>query len=187
MNTMNPAKAAPPKATDKEMTHRPVTIVLGEASGGRIPVTLTVVPVADLEALGGVFVDFRLGTKDPSDVPMVVDGTDMHVSSIKKGDDAVAALAEKEAADARLAADPDGVEVTEPIAAAAPAKKKMEAKHPIISHQIAQGRRLTVGQAESFKAEVTQPEAAPEGERWYVRGRFATSSAHDLKSAWVRV
>lgn len=192
MNTMNPVKPNAAAPTDKETNHRPVTLVLGEAEGGRISVTVTVVPTANVDAQGGVFVDFRLGTKDPADVPMVIDGADLHVSAIKKGDEAVAALAKKEAAAEHAAAhapDAEGEAVHHEVAAAPEhiKRKPMEAKHPIISHQIAPGRLLTTGQAESFRADVTQPEAAPEGERWYVRGRFATTNSHDLKSAWTRV
>lgn len=51
-----------------------------------------------------------------------------------------------------------------------------------VSHQIAPPRKLTVGQAETLRADVTMP---PAGEAWFVRARFATTGGTDLESAWV--
>jgi hypothetical protein len=157
---------------------RAVTIECAKPENGRLPVTVMVVPVTDADIKGGVFVDFRAGAQ-------ASDSDHGHVSRFDRGDEAVAALAAKEAKDAADARDGDAGE------AAAPAPDKRSdasGKHPIISLQIGKAMKLTVGQAESFRAEVAMPAPhADDSQVWYVRGRFATLGGKDLSSAWHKV
>lgn len=195
-----------PKATPKTAKTRAVSIAIGEPHDGRLPVTVTVVPVEDLDAKGGVFVDFKKGTK-PGDGDGAKLG-ERSASALKQGDDAVAAMVAKEegaaahhplppapAAPLAPRAAPEApsddpiaeTEVTRVMAAVDEDGKAPKAEQePIVSNQIAQGLSLTVGQAETFRADVGFPGAA-EGETWFVRGRFATIGGKDLSSAWLKI
>lgn len=201
MNTMIPSNTNPEKS-DKVVSTRPVTIVIAEPHDGRLPVTITVVPVADLDAQGGVFVDFRTGTKEAVEVvadaaatTRIDDAAAALVSEIAKGDEAVAGMVKAEAAAERSAAKADETLHAGPAgkdAATGPKEAKQkkppqEAKPPLMSHQIAEGLKLTVGQAETFRADVAMPQPSPGGEGWYIRGRFQTVDGRDLKSSWQRV
>lgn len=185
---------APAKPTTPEAAPRTVTIVCAEAHDGRLPVVVTVVPVADLEVTG-VFVDYRKGSVPGETSAIQVGGE--HKSTIKQGDAAVAALAAREVKAAAAApAAPPVTDVIEPddktrqVAAMpedAETPKAHNTKHPLVSHQISPGLKLTLGQAETIRADVALPSAPAEGETWFARGRFATNGGHDLSSAWTRI
>ncbi len=86
-----------------------------------------------------------------------------------QGDAAIAALAAREAG-------------SDESPQAAPAKERH------ITQQIATGKTLVVGQAETFRAELAVPALAPAGEVWIVRARFAAADGgKDLSSAWSRL
>lgn len=97
--------------------------------------------------------------------------------------------------DMRKAAEPGDAQGDAAIAALAARESGAEdsspapAKTPHVSQQIATGKKLVVGQAETFRAELAVPAAAPAGEVWIVRARFAAAEAgvKDLSSAWVRL
>lgn len=183
-----------------------VTVSLGETSNGRIPVTVVVVPLEDLDVTA-VYVDFRLGSKDPTEAYETKTPGENHSATITKGNEAIAALAKAEAdfSNESPAIDPKTPAVTKPapkidvaettaqmhkaapvVAGAKPSRQ--EGKRPLISHQIGQAHKLTLGQAETFRADVTAPnEAAADGTHWYVRGRFSAGEGRDLRSAWLRV
>jgi len=189
-------------------TPRTVTVSHAEAHDGRLPVTVTVVPVEDFDAHGGVFVDFRKGAKSEVEAETQPLAGERSVASIKQGDAAVAALAAKEVeagkplhsaspakpplppepaappSTAKAAPAIDADDVTQVIAAVSDDREPKHNKQPIVSHQIAQPQKLTVGQAETFRADVGFHEPA-EGEVWFVRGRFAGDK--DLSSAWLRI
>ena len=197
-------KAAPQPAKPAKPTPQPraVSVTHGEPHDGRLPVTVTVVPVEDLDAKGGVFVDFKKGTKiAESDNSLSGDGGARSPSAIQQGDDAVAALAAKEIAtaahpplppapnaplSAASAAPIEVDDVTKVMAAVDADGRPPRAKEAIVSQQIAQGLSLTVGQAETFRADVGFPGGA-DGETWFVRGRFATIGGKDLSSGWLKI
>lgn len=172
---------------------RHVTVSHGDAHDGRLPVTVTVVPVEDLDAKGGVFIDFRKSTKlSPVEATVAVgeradETADARpVSSLKQGDNAIAAMAAAELAAAPAKEESIGEGDVTKMMPAMSDDSAPKHKEPITSHQIAAGRKLTVGQAETFRAEVAVPVAA-EGESWLVRGRFAVPGGKDLSSAWLRI
>lgn len=181
-----PKAAAPPRS---------VTIIHGEGHHGRLPIAVTVIPLADLDAKGGVFADFRMGAKGPDESAVE------RSSALEQGDKAVAAMVAKEAAGGARPNLPAVAESEMPEAplpeldaAAAPAMAaeadpaKKAVKQPIVSHQIAKSIKLTVGQAETFRAEVAIPVASVDpSQRWYVRGRFSTLGGKDLTSAWLPI
>ncbi len=90
------------------------------------------------------------------------------------GDAAIAALAAREAGSDESPADSPAV---------------AHGKQPHITQQIATGKSLVLGQAETFRAELAVPASAPEGEVWIVRARFVAADDHgkDLNSAWIRL
>jgi len=200
-SSIDTARTYTPK-NPKTNAPRSVTITMTAAHDGRLPVVVTAVPREDLDAKGGVFVDFRLGAKVPSDAdrgapkgdgvtPMMAssqDGAASTTATQEQGDKAIAAMAAREAAAA-----PSEVKAG---AAGAPAQaagkdgkhgKSHEPRQPLVSHAIAQAVKLTIGQAETFRAEVAEPAAAADGLAWYARGRFATLGGKDLSSAWLAV
>lgn len=176
-----------------------VSVSVGAAQSGRLPVVITIVPLVDLDA-SGVFVDLRRTSKDPSDLPTIVEGPDKtlveprELSALtaghkrRRGDDAVEALAREEAGDQPQA--------DTPAAGRHPAAEAPELmteprgnnlKRGWLSSQIARSVKLTIGQAESFRADIAKPPAAPPGESWYIRGRFAASAGQGLRSGWQRL
>ena len=180
-------------------TPRSVTIVRARAHDGRLPIKVTVTPIADLDASGGIFVDFRKGTKQVETLPVasaqVVAGkrsalfaselgpVDTGLGSAlaptrAAGDSAIAALAAAEASAATATA----VTPRE-----GKRKGKTTGKRPLLSHQIGKGCKLTTGQAETFRAEVALPAQFASTDGWFVRGRFVAPGGRDLKSAWLRV
>jgi len=177
---------------EQEPQERDVTITVGGAENGRIPISILAVPTAALDASGGLFVDLRLGKKAPSDMPLVFGDSSAHPSSIESGDAAVAELARIETATERAAS---GHEVEEALserdeAASAESpirppkiRKVTEGKYPIVSHQVGKALKLIVGQSESFRAELAAPPAPADGEHWYARARFATNEGRDLRSS----
>ena len=194
INDPQPPSAEPTRAPK---IVRVVTITHGESHDGRLPVVVTIVPVEDFDAGGGVFVDFRQGSKDeqiaaraeaqaasdeleaagPDELDEHIDPAvevGDHAPTIAEGDAAIAALAAREAkAEAKVASGKSAVK---------------SGKYPIQSRQIGQGMKLTTGQAETLRAEVALPAESATAEAWYVRGRFvAASGGHDLKSSWQRV
>lgn len=181
---------ATPERSAKEPKVREVTIAVAPPENGRMRITILAVPTANLDANGGVFVDLRLGKKDPADMPLVFDASVPHITSIASGDAAVDALAKVEiAADeaaAQLAAEEPGADAPADPAAVAPRKRRsVDGKYPILSHQIGPALKLTIGQSESLRAELAAPAAPTDGERWYARARFASNEGTDLRSAWV--
>jgi hypothetical protein len=173
-----------------------VTITVAPPDNGRIRVSILAVPTADLDASGGVFVDLRLGKRDPSDMPIVFEGTAPHVSTIAAGDAAVNELARLEIVAAVTAFGPEdpsptgtpGVDESPVETAVAPAmKRSSEGKYPIYSHQVGPALKLIIGQSESLRAELAAPVAPAEGEHWYARARFAAAVGHDLRSTWVPI
>lgn len=132
--SFNPEKSS---AQGVEPAPRAVSLKYAESYGGRLPVIVTVVPTADLDVRGGVFVDLHPGTR--------------------------------------------GSEFTTHAAAAD--------DQEMVSHQIGKAMKLTVGQSESFRADVALPKAHKDTSlAWYVRGRFAAlSGGEDLSSAWLEV
>lgn len=178
--------------TGKEPRVREVTLTVAPPESGRIRITILAVPTSDHDANRGVFVDLRLGKKDPADLPVVFDDTTRHVSSIASGDAAVAALAKVEiAADAAAAEEAsEGPHLDAPIGDAPPGprrRKSADGKYPISSHQVGPAIKLTVGQSETVRAELAAPAAPAEGEHWYARARFASDEGSDLRSAWVPI
>lgn len=167
-------------------TPRSVTIGRARAHDGRLPIKVTVTPIADLDASGGIFVDFRKGSKQVETLPVVsarsgpVD-TDLGSAPAPTraaGDSAIAALAAAEAG----AASATAVTPRE-----GKRKGKTTGKRPLLSHQIGKGCKLTTGQAETFRAEVALPAQFASTDGWFVRGRFVAPGGRDLKSAWLRV
>jgi len=171
---------------------RPVTVTSAAAAAGRLPVTVVVVPVARFES-DGLFVDFQKGTKAVALAD--ADVLDDRPVTLAAGDAAIAALSAREAA-GKPAATTSGAPATgRPIRLAdSPAPSNSQAQagptHDagLVSHQIAKACVLTVGQAETYRAEVSLP-VAPDGEaQWYYRARFATTkSGDDLSSVWLPV
>lgn len=176
-----------------------VSVSVGTAQSGRLPVVVAVVPVVDLDAIG-VFVDLRRTSKDPSDLPTIVEGPDKTLVEVRdlsaltagherrRGDDAVEALAREEAGDqphADTAAAEHQAEAEPPELMTEPRGNNL--KRGWLSSQIARSVKLTVGQAESFRADIALPPPAPPGESWYIRGRFAASTGQGLRSGWQRL
>ncbi|MFO0748270.1 MAG: hypothetical protein U1F43_21800 [Myxococcota bacterium] len=183
MNTTDLATTAP-QALAPRPADLSVVITCGEAHDGRVPVTVTVTPTEDFDATGGVFVDFRTGTR--ASAAVAVEAT-VETEALPEVSDAPISLAQGDAAIAALLAREEATaagEAAKPGAAPKAEPKVVHHKNPMRSHQIAQGLLLTVGQSESFRADVSLPEVEASG-RWYVRGRFATSDGRDLKSAWL--
>jgi len=189
-------EAHTPDGSEKKTHEREVTITVGQAKNGRIPFSILVVPTKDFDANTGIFVDFRLGKKDPSNMPLVFDESPAYQTSIESGDAAVAALARIEIAAGKTAPEAEvEVALTEPRIAPTPEepimpltkRKVMDGKYPIVSHQVGPAIKLTVGQSESFRAELASPSAPKDGERWYARARFAATEGHGLRSSWTLV
>lgn len=196
MNTLSPSIDTSIPTLVETPAPRQVTIAAAAAHDGRLPVVITVIPVADLDARAGVFVDFRMGSKAPTEVPSNADGERGPQTWTERGDEAVAALAaselraaahkKAEAAQAEQLGAP-GASLSADAAEHAEIKAKQPSartERPIISRQIGEGLRLTVGQAETFRAEVAVPAVATEDLGWFVRGRFASKEGDDLSSVW---
>ncbi len=184
----------PPETLQPATAPLPVSIVCASAHDGRVPVAVTVVPVADLEVTG-VFVDYRKQSMgaDAGAVAESLSATPVEgerVSTLKLGDAAVAALvareAASEAATVRRSSDAP-TEFDEQTRQAQAMADSDGANAPSVSYQIAPGLRLTVGQAETFRVDVALPEAPAAGEVWLARGRFAAKIGHDLSSAWTPI
>lgn len=172
-----------PKHLKASALPRTVSITLAEAHGGRLPVVVTVVPTADLDAGGGVFVDFRVGSTAPDDDQAAGAEPSARMARIHRGDKALDALAAREMS-AASETGPSHADDAEAGAAAEPAA----ARRGMVSRQIGKAMKLTVGQAETLRAEVALPQPpADESQVWYARGRFATMGGGDLTSAWIRV
>ncbi len=195
-DTMPESVAPESEGPEKKNQDREVTITVGQASNGRIPISILVVPTHQFDAGGGIFVDFRLGKKDPSNMPVVFDDSPAYQTSIESGDAAVAELARIEIAAGETASEPEVEEAleepgAEPTLEAPPPsvtkRKAMDGKYPIVSHQVGPAIKLIVGQSESFRAELAEPAAPTNGERWYARARFSTPQGHDLRSSWALV
>lgn len=144
-----------------------VTITLGQAHDGRLPVTVVVLPVADFGA-NGVYIDLRRTSKNPVDLPTVVD---LHETFVH-GHEAVTALG------ARSFDDP--TQPDENALARLAARGKL-------TNQIARAVKLTVGQAESYSAEIAIPPAPPSGESWYLRARIGAKIGPGLRSRWKKL
>jgi len=164
--------------TIKSKEPRPVTLAHTGPRDGRLPVTITVTPIADLD-VSGVFVDFRLGHLESKG-----GGSEKRTTPLTRGDAAVSALAASEASDilaeASEADQHDGAHV-------AADGDKPEGKRPVVSHQIGKPMKLKVGQSESVRAEVAVPTAPTDDQVWFMRGRFATADGEDLNSSWQKV
>jgi hypothetical protein len=183
-----PAAADGTVPTVPAATPRSVTIARADPHDGRLPITVTVTPIADLDASGGLFVDFRKGSKQVETLPVapapsVLLDADLGPSPAPTraaGDSAIAALAAAEAKGISAAA-------ATPQDGKRKGKGRYSGKPALLSHQIGRGCKLTTGQAETFRAEVALPAEFASTDGWFVRGRFVAPGGRDLKSAWLRV
>lgn len=176
-----------PKHLKSNALPRTVSITLAEAHGGRLPVVVTVVPTADTDAGGGVFVDFRVGSTPPDDDQAAGAEPSARMARIHRGDKALDALAAREMTAASEAGPSHGGDDAEAAAAGADAEPTA-ARRGMVSRQIGKAMKLTVGQAETLRAEVALPQPPSDAAQvWYARGRFATIGGSDLSSAWIRV
>jgi len=165
---------------------RPVSASHAEPHDGRLPITVTFAPTADLDAKGGVFIDFRQGNK--SQQPGARHGAKAASPSARppserklqliKGDAALDALTAREAKAARADGSPPTLGLVKSI---------KPHGNPIVTHQIAKAGRFTTGQSETFRAEVSMPSGKDELGAWYFRGRIGTAGGHDVHSMWQKV
>ena len=176
MNTSIATDLTSPRNAESKRASSSVSITHAPFHDGRLPLTVTVTPLADLDASGGVFVDLRKGTKHVDVTPN--QDLDVHLElpdrprNIAAGDAAIAELAALE---------------SDAFADAVTAQKAaFDARQPL-SHQIGKGCKLTTGQAETYRAEVALPPDFSAADGWFVRCRFVSPDGHELKSAWLRV
>lgn len=197
-----PAPATTPKSEPAPATQQSlITVSAGTERDGRIPVTLVVVPLADLDVTA-VYIDFRMGGNEQSAVTGEAKTDAAHPERHAAKAEASASLEATPMGpkkQAQTVGDPVATPITraddgakriarpDEIAGQTSPAKAMSIKRPLISHQIADHQTLIIGQAETYRAEVTAPGVAPDGVGWFVRGRFAADGNRDLRSAWVRI
>lgn len=128
---------------DPPRTPRTVRVTCAPQDDGRVAVSVSVNPLEDLDAAGGVFVDVLLAGSDRA----------MRRAEVAR----------------------------------APVQTGLRSRRTFTSHLIAAGRQIARGGHETYRSEIVLTEASPTGLSWFVRGRFATLGADDLRSAWVRV
>ncbi len=172
MNTSTDLSTTPHKQSEPKLAASSVSITHAAPHDGRLPVTVTVTPLADLDAGGGVFVDLRRGTKHV-DVKVPANRPTVHSA----GNAAIDELATQEEAGASAESARD----------AATAAQKSAAGALTLSRQISPGCKLTLGPAETYRAEVSLPPDFDAADGWFVRCRFVSPDGNDLKSAWLRV
>ena len=176
MNTSIDTSPTSPKRPEPTLAPSSVSITHAASHDGRLPLTVTVTPLADLDASGGVFVDLRKGTK------RVEAGASPNAEAQVELPDRPWTIAAGDAAIAELAALETGT-----FADLAKAQKTAFDAAQALSHQIGKGCKLTVGQAETYRVEVALPPDFDAADGWFVRCRFVSPDGDDLKSDWLRV
>ena len=187
-----------PATKPKESAPRQITVTHGEPHDGRLPVVVTVVPTKDLDAAGGIFVDIKKGTSEaklakhpegdlaPRAQPIESsEKTGVMAAAKDASTDIAEAGVKVTAAVVKIASPPNKLAPAPLPKASAPDGK--DTREPHMTHQIAKAMRLTIGQAESFRAEIAMPAASGEGESWYMRGRAALEGGRDECSAWQKI
>jgi hypothetical protein len=146
-----------------------VTIELGRADDGLIPILVGVVPTSSFSRTG-VFVDLRRSAQHPSVRSTMFDGLSLCVHDLE-------AATPTTSTTEVTATDGEG---SPHAAGTAPVRADLSA-------QIALAGHFTVGEPESFIGEVTIPPTPPSGECWYVRGRFGSRLGPGVRSPWRRL
>jgi len=151
------------------MAPRTVELFVAKARGGRLQVTITVVPSVVLDARGGVYVDFRFRSRERRSV----EASEAHERARGNGDHAVAALVEAESAD------------TAGNGASGAADRHWHRSDKlVISHPMAPGRTFSVDQGETIRVEVQSPMSPSGVGDWFARGRFVSRYGDEMRSAW---
>lgn len=173
---------------------RVVSFEFAPTHDGLLPVTVTVAPTSDLDAKGDLFIDFRSRAKVRAahGIPARPGGSDTkHISTRQKGNNAIEALAASEATAEAATRSRRNANKTLRDEMAAPepgGESSSSVKQELVSHQIAQAIKLTVGQVETFRAEVAVPASPVDPSNgWYARGRLATLGGKDVTSGWRRI
>lgn len=157
---------------DTPRAPRTVRVSCASQDDGRVAVSVSVHPLEDLDAAGGVFVDVLLAGSDRATRRAEV-ARAAHPSAIRSVANAAP----------RVANDPLRLRP----GARAPIQTGLRNRRTFTSHLIAAGRQIARGHHETYRSEIVLTEASPTGLSWFVRGRFATLGDDDLRSAWVRV